>query len=117
MAGNPLLFIGGAIAVAGVGYYLHQAGYFNKIFDAINAAIDKIGNTPVPSGGDGCSSGKIKCKDGKCDTQSKCDSQAKCKSGEHWNATSKKCAKASNLAMAYTTPQFSSGSHRAYLVN
>lgn len=109
------MFLGGAAAFVGIGYYMHQAGYFDAIFDAINKAIDDIKNTkPLPDGGSGCASGKIKCKDGKCDTQAKCDSQAKCKSGEHWNATDKKCVKSSSLALAYVTPVMQGARVRAY---
>ena len=37
--------LGGLVAVAGVAYYLHSAGYFNSIFDALNKAIGKIKET------------------------------------------------------------------------
>lgn len=116
MAGNPLLFIAGLAAAAGIGYYMHQEGYFNKIFEAINAALDKI-KAPTNGNGDGgCASGKIKCKDGKCDTQSNCDKQASCKSDEDWSPSAKKCVKKANLTMAYNTPEFYTGSHRGYLI-
>ena len=118
MAGNPLIFIGGLAAAVGIGYYLHQGGYFNKIFDAINDAIGQVGKTPSPAGG--CSSGKIKCKDGKCNTQANCNKQANCKAPKYWSASEKKCITqaGASLAMAYNTPHFwSSGSHRGYLLN
>lgn len=111
-SGNPVIFIAGMVAVGGIGYYLYKGGYFDAIIDAINAAIEKIkgGN----GNGDECAAGKIKCKDGKCDTQANCNKQ--CTSGGNWNPTTKKCSQSSNLAMAYNTPMFDSGSFRAYLV-
>jgi hypothetical protein len=112
--GGTIMFIGGVLAAAGVGYYLWKGGYFDSILDSINKVIDDIKGGGGGNGGTGCTGGKIKCKDGKCDTQSKCDSQAKCKSGEHWNADSKKCAKASNLALAYVTPVLNNARIRAY---
>jgi hypothetical protein len=49
MATNNWIMLGGLVAVAGVAYYLHSAGYFNSIFDALNKAIGKIKETePLP---------------------------------------------------------------------
>jgi len=129
LAGNTWIFLGGAAAVAGLGYYLHQAGYFNSIFDAINKAIDDIKNTkPLPDGKEeekpkpkpgGCEDGGlVKCKDGKCGKQSDCDKQAKCKSTEKWSSFSKKCVvkTTSKLAMAFNTPLIGVARYRAFRV-
>ena len=110
--GNTIMWIAGLAAVAGIGYYMHKAGYFDAIFDAINKAIDEIKNTsPLDGDKDPV---KIKCKDGKMDTQEHCDKQAKCASGEHWSPSAKKCVKGSKLALAYVTPTLGGARMRAY---
>jgi hypothetical protein len=127
--------VGGAVVI-GLGYFAFQKGLFNQAFDLVNNAIkgggstkdeelypgekeDEAktpGGTPAPVAGK-CPSGKVLCKDQKCETQAECDKEGKCKTGEHWDGDTQKCVKAAKLALSYlggsTSPY---ATHRFYAV-